>query len=53
MTLHEIMNILKNREVDILNTITASAIKEGRKIACDDTVKGHSNIDDLRKALEK
>ena len=28
-------------------------IKEGRKIACDDTVKGHSNIDDLRKALEK
>ena len=28
-------------------------IKEGRKIACDDTVKENSNIDDLRKALEK
>lgn len=39
--------------VAISNVITASAIKEGRKTACDDTVKVHSNIDNLRKALEK
>lgn len=47
------MNIIKNREVDIPNTITACAIKEGRKIACDDTAKGYLAIDDFLKALEK
>lgn len=35
------------------NEITAAAIKEGRKIAYDDSIKGHSNIDDLMKALEE
>lgn len=36
----------------IPNDITASAIEEGRKIAYNDTVKGYSNIKDLKKALE-
>ncbi|QSH97857.1 type II toxin-antitoxin system antitoxin, RelB/DinJ family [Treponema medium] len=35
------------------NIITASAIEEGKKMVCDDTVKGHSNMYDFLKALEK
>ncbi|QTQ12588.1 type II toxin-antitoxin system RelB/DinJ family antitoxin [Treponema parvum] len=38
--------------LDIPNNLTESAITEGRKIAYDDSVKGYSNISDLRKALE-
>jgi addiction module antitoxin, relB/dinJ family len=39
-------------KLDTPNELTISAIDEGRKIAYDDSVKGYSNIDDLRKALE-
>lgn len=39
-------------KLDIPNEITESAIEEGRKIAYDDSVKGYSNIDDLKAALE-
>lgn len=39
-------------KLDVPNATTASAIEEGRKIAYDDTVKGYSDIDDLRNALE-
>lgn len=34
------------------NQITASAIEEGRSIAYDKSVKGYTNIDELRKALD-
>ncbi|WP_077368370.1 type II toxin-antitoxin system RelB/DinJ family antitoxin [Anaerosalibacter sp. Marseille-P3206] len=39
-------------KLDTPNSLTIRAIEEGRKIAYDDTVKGYSNIDDLKKALE-
>jgi len=39
-------------KLDIPNELTVSAIEEGRKIAYDDTIKGYSNINDLKKALE-
>ena len=39
-------------KLDIPNDLTVSAIEEGRKIAYDDTIKGYSNINDLKKALE-
>ncbi len=39
-------------KLEIPNDITTSAIEEGRKIAYDDSVKGYSNMDDLKKALE-
>ena len=39
-------------KLDIPNEITAAAIEEGRRIASDSSVKGYSNIDDLRAALE-
>ncbi len=39
-------------KLDIPNEITESAIEEGRKITYDDSVKGYSNIDDLKAALE-
>lgn len=39
-------------KLDTPNSLTIAAIEEGRKIAYDDTVKGYSNIDDLKKALE-
>ena len=38
-------------KLDIPNSITESAIEEGRKIAYDDTVKGNSSIKELKKAL--
>ena len=39
-------------KLDTPNELTISAIDEGRKIAYDDSVKGYSSIDDLKKALE-
>lgn len=41
-----------NLKLDIPNNTTIMAIEEGRKIAKDKSVKGYTNIDDLRKALE-
>lgn len=41
-----------NLKLDIPNNTTLMAIEEGRKIAKDKSVKGYTNIDDLRKALE-
>ncbi|QRG86974.1 type II toxin-antitoxin system RelB/DinJ family antitoxin [Bulleidia sp. zg-1006] len=40
-----------NLKLEIPNT-TIKAIEEGRNIARDSSVKGYSNIDDLREALE-
>lgn len=34
------------------NQVTASAIEEGRRIAYDKSVKGYTDIDELRKALD-
>lgn len=34
------------------NKVTAEAIEEGRKIAYDKNVKGYSNMNDLRAALD-
>jgi DNA-damage-inducible protein J len=34
------------------NETTAAAIEEGRRIASDKSVKGYTNMDDLRAALE-
>ncbi len=39
-------------KLDTPNSLTVSAIQEGRKIAYDDSVKGYSNMSDLRNALE-
>ena len=39
-------------KLDVPNDTTAAAIEEGRKIAADTTVKGYSNMEDLKKALE-
>ena len=39
-------------KLDTLNEVTASAIEEGRRIASDSSVKGYTNMDDLRAALE-
>ena len=33
------------------NEVTMKAIEEGRRIAKDDSVKGHDSIDELREAL--
>lgn len=38
--------------LDLLNNRTIAAIEEGRRIAYDDSVKGYSNMDDLKRALE-
>ena len=35
------------------NEVTAAAIEEGRRIAYDSSVKGYTNMDDLKAALEK
>lgn len=35
-----------------LNEITIQAIEEGRRIAGDDSIKGYSNVDDLRNTLD-
>lgn len=39
-------------KLDTPNADTIAAIKEGRKIMNDKTVKGYTNIDDLKEALE-
>ena len=39
-------------KLDVPNEITAAAIKEGRRIASDNNVKGYNNMDDLKAALE-
>ena len=39
-------------KLDVPNEVTAAAIEEGRRIASDSSVKGYTNIDDLRAALE-
>lgn len=36
-----------------LSMTTAAAIKEGRRIACDSSVKGFSSMEELRSALEE
>lgn len=40
-------------KLDTPNNLTATAIEEGRRIAYDDAIKGYSNMEDLRKALEE
>lgn len=40
-------------KLDVPNAVTAAAIEEGRHIASDRSVKGYSNMDDLKAALEK
>ncbi len=40
-------------KLDVPNEVTAAAIEEGRRIASDSSVKGYTNMDDLRAALEK
>lgn len=39
-------------KLDIPNAVTTAAIAEGRALARDTSVKGYSNIDDLRAALD-
>lgn len=39
-------------KLDVPNEVTAAAIEEGRRIAHDSNVKGYTNIDELRAALE-
>ena len=39
--------------LNVPNNVTAAAILEGRKLAYDSSVKGYSNMDELRAALEE
>ena len=39
-------------KLDVPNEATAAAIEEGRQLAFDDSVKGYSNMEDLKAALE-
>ncbi len=39
-------------KLDVPNAATAAAIEEGRRIAADSSVKGYTNMDDLKAALE-
>lgn len=39
-------------KLDVPNDVTAAAIEEGRRIASDKSVKGYSNMDDLKAALD-
>ncbi|MBQ7922889.1 MAG: type II toxin-antitoxin system RelB/DinJ family antitoxin [Clostridia bacterium] len=39
-------------KLNIPNNITISALEEGRKLAFDKTVKGYTNMDDLKAALD-
>ena len=39
-------------KLDVPNETTAAAIEEGRRIAADSGVKGYTNMDALRAALE-
>lgn len=41
-----------NLKLDTLNRTTISAIEEGRRIACDNSIESYTNINDLKKALE-
>ncbi len=40
-------------KLNVPNDITAASIEQGRKIAYDKSVKGYSDMDELRVALEK
>ena len=40
-------------KLDVPNEVTAAAIEEGRHLASDSSVKGYTNKDDLRAALEE
>ena len=39
-------------KLDTPNAVTAAAIEEGRRIAEDDSAKGYSSIEELKKALD-
>ena len=39
-------------KLDIPNAATIAAIEEGRRIAADNSIKGYTNMDELRAALE-
>ena len=39
-------------KLDVPNSTTAAAIKEGRRITADPNVKGYSSIEELKAALE-
>ena len=39
-------------KLDVPNDITVAAIKEGRKLAYDESAKGYTNMDDLKTALD-
>ena len=39
-------------KLNMPNEVTAAAIEEGRRIASDNSVKGYTNMEDLRAALE-
>ena len=39
-------------KLDTPNEVTAAAIEEGRRIASDSSVKGYTNMNDLKAALE-
>ena len=39
-------------KLDVPNDVTVAAIKEGREIACDKSIKGYSNMEELKAALE-
>ncbi|MBQ9047030.1 MAG: type II toxin-antitoxin system RelB/DinJ family antitoxin [Solobacterium sp.] len=40
-------------KLDVPNKTTAAAIEEGRRIASDSSVKGYTNMEDLKAALEE
>ena len=39
-------------KLDVPNETTAAAIEEGRRIVSDSSVKGYTNMDDLKASLE-
>ena len=39
-------------KLDVPNELTAAAIKEGRELAYDKSVKGYANMEELKAALE-
>lgn len=39
-------------KLDVPNDVTVAAIEEGRRISSDKSVKGYTNIEDLKAALE-
>ena len=39
-------------KLNTVNDVTAAAIEEGRRIAADSRVKGYSNMNDLKAALD-